>query len=102
MLGLDTNKHLDISPKVLPNRNAFWNENVTRMLHSSSNFLYKVPFSECQKPHFVPAWRLKFAFKIENMYRRLGWDKKAKKIGICANTVQVRREIETQKIYISG
>ena len=102
MLGLDTNKHLDISPKVLPNRNAFWNENVTRMLHSSSNFLYKVPFSECQKPNFVPAWRLKFAFKIENMYRRLGWDKKAKKIGICANTVQVRRELESQMIYVSG
>lgn len=57
----------------------------------------------------VHGWRLKLSFKIEQILRELGnrygnisFIKRAHKMGICANTLRVKKEISTQRHYVSG
>ena len=57
----------------------------------------------------VSGWRLKLLWKVEATFRRLAlitgddsYLKRAHKIGICGNTLKVRRERDTGRYYVSG
>ena len=57
----------------------------------------------------VSGWRLKLLWKVEATFRRLAlitgddsYLKRAHKIGICGNTLKVRREKDTGRYYVSG
>ena len=57
----------------------------------------------------VSGWRLKLLWKVEATFRRLAtitgddsYLKRAHKIGMCGNTLKVRREKDTGRYYVSG
>lgn len=97
-VGLDTNKQSNILPL-----------NVTNMLHSNIQKAEQKTAVQGWKFQQVQGWRLKLTFKIEAMLRELGKRtgdlaliRRAGKMGICANTIRVKKEKETERIYASG
>jgi hypothetical protein len=89
VLGLDTNKQMNISPVNVPQRDISGVDN------------WKIV-----KLH---GWRMRLAFKIEAILKEIGRQrgdislvKRASKMGICANTLKVKREISTSRFYVSG
>lgn len=98
LTGLDTNKQSNILPV-----------NVTNLLHPDTQKAEQKAGVQGWKFQQVQGWRLKLTFKIEAMLRELGKRngdlaliRRAGKMGICANTIRVKKEKETERIYASG